>query len=249
MSEHLDGSAVVQSLPSSVQPHVPFSLSEDTLRLLLTYAKPLGHNEDRRHLNLGFGFLYYGLVRAIRPAHVLVVGSGFGFSVISMALALRDNGSGAVTFVDPSFSLLRDGPMSTVGGRGAWDSPSAVRERFACFGVEDIITHYRQTNAEFFPRYEACGLPRVNVAFIDGNHSYDDVTFDFAQILARSARNSFIFLHDTRLTVREFVRHSGVGRLLEQIRRRPRFFEFVNLPFSSGVALVRVRRKVQWDRT
>lgn len=78
------------------------SLNLELLKDIFRYAKPLGHNEKPSNLNLGFGFLYYGLVRALRPKHILVVGSGFGFSLVCLALGLRDNGKGLVTFVDPA---------------------------------------------------------------------------------------------------------------------------------------------------
>jgi len=63
-----------------------FSLNTALLKDILHRAKPLGHNEAPDNLNLGFGFLYYGLARALRPKHLLVIGSGFGFSVVCFAL-------------------------------------------------------------------------------------------------------------------------------------------------------------------
>jgi predicted O-methyltransferase YrrM len=68
-----------------------FSLDAGTLSEILTHAKPLGHREEASTLNLGFGFVYYGLVRALRPQHVVVIGSGYGFSVVCLALGLKDN--------------------------------------------------------------------------------------------------------------------------------------------------------------
>jgi predicted O-methyltransferase YrrM len=64
-----------------------FSLNEILLKDIFQYAKPMGHYENSENLNLGFGFLYYGLVRALRPRHILVIGSGFGFSVVCLALS------------------------------------------------------------------------------------------------------------------------------------------------------------------
>jgi hypothetical protein len=46
-----------------------FSLNTSVLRDILEHAKPLGHHEDSGGLNLGFGLVYYGLVRALRPRH------------------------------------------------------------------------------------------------------------------------------------------------------------------------------------
>jgi hypothetical protein len=121
-----------------------FSLTAPLLGDILEHARPLGHHEDPATLNLGFGFLYYGLVRALRPRHVVVIGSGFGFSVVCLALGLKDNLRGALTFVDPSYSVFRDGPLHTVGSTAQWSDPKKARAHFACFGVEDIVTHHRR---------------------------------------------------------------------------------------------------------
>ncbi len=217
-----------------------FSLDAALLGDILEHARPLGHHEDPATLNLGFGFLYYGLVRALRPRHVLVIGSGYGFSVVCLALGLRDNGSGALSFVDPSYSVFQHGPLHTVGGTGQWDDPQRVRAHFRRFGVEHLVTHYKQTSAAFFADYEACGLPPVDLAFIDGNHSYDAVRHDFRAVLRRARANSYVLLHDTNIYVRELLRHAGVKRWLRVLARARRQFELVDFPFASGVAIVRV---------
>ncbi|MGZ5099053.1 MAG: hypothetical protein ACXWG9_17755, partial [Usitatibacter sp.] len=80
----------------------PFSLDAPLLREILLHARPLGHHEEPANINIGFGFLYYGLVRALRPRHVVVIGSGFGFSVVCLALGIKDNQRGALSFIDPS---------------------------------------------------------------------------------------------------------------------------------------------------
>ena len=48
-----------------------FSLNGEVIRNIFHSAKPLGHHEKRDSFNLGFGFLYYGAVRAVRPKHAL----------------------------------------------------------------------------------------------------------------------------------------------------------------------------------
>jgi predicted O-methyltransferase YrrM len=220
----------------------PFSLSTSVLRDILQHARPLGHHEQRDTLNLGFGFVYYGLVRALRPRHVLVIGSGFGFSVVCLALGLRDNGRGVVTFVDPSFSMLRHGPFQTVGGTGRWNRPDEVTAHFARFGVAHLVTHHKRTSAELFADYERLALPPIDLAFIDGNHSYAAVAHDFEHVLLHARRNTYVLLHDTNIYVRELVRHAGVKRWLRRLARRTAEFEVIDFPFASGVGLVRVLR-------
>lgn len=223
-----------------------FSLDVQTLGDILRHARPLGHHEDASNLNLGFGFLYYGLIRALRPAHIAVIGSGFGFSVVCLALAAKDNGFGRVSFVDPSYSALRDGLLRTVGGTAHWDDPRKVDAHFARFGVAEQVTHYKSTSAEFFGAWGEHDLPRIDVAFIDGNHSYADVRHDFIEVMRRARRNTYILMHDTNLYVREFVGHAGVKRFLRIVRSDPYYFEVIDFPFSSGLAIVRVLRDGPW---
>lgn len=224
-----------------------FSLAPDVIADIFEYARPLGHHEERATLNLGFGFLYYGLVRTLRPRHVVVIGSGYGFSVVCLALGLKDNGAGTVSFVDPSFSVLRNGPMQTIGGQAQWDDPEKVRARFVRFGVESIVTHHRLTSEAFFGQFGELGLPDIDVAFIDGNHSFSHARHDFLACLSRSRQNSYLLLHDTNLRVRELVRHAGVRRLTRLIGRRREDFELIDFPFDSGVAMVRVLRNGPWE--
>jgi hypothetical protein len=223
-----------------------FSLSRELIVRIFEFAKPLGHHEAKDSFNLGFGFLYYGAVRSLRPNHVLVVGSGFGFSVVCLALGLKDNGKGSLTFIDPSYDVLKHGPLRTVGGRGYWSEPEKVKRHFSRFGVEDLVTHYKMTNKEFFPCYETLALPKVDIGIVDGNHSYENVKYDFVEILRRSKANTYIFLHDTNIYIREMIRNSGVKRWLKCIRKETELFESIDFPFSSGLALVRVLQDGAW---
>jgi len=223
-----------------------FSLNVQLLREILDHAKPLGHNEKPDNLNLGFGFVYYGLVRALRPRHALVIGSGFGFSVVCLALGMKDNGSGRLSFVDPSYSLLKDGPFKTIGGTGRWNDPETVQDHFGRFSIEEIVTHYKVTSDRFFHTYEELDLPEIDMAFIDGSHAFRDVRDDFLKVLEHSRKNTYVFLHDTNIYVREMLHHSGVKRWLNLLKRDEELFEVVNFPFASGVALVRIMQDKAW---
>ena len=224
-----------------------FSLNPDLLLDVIYHARPLGHNEEPENLNLGFGFLYYGLVRSLRPKHIVVIGSGYGFSVVCLALGLKDNGRGRLSFVDPSYSVFKDGPLHTVGGTSQWNDPHKVRAHFRRFGVEHIVSHHKQTSADFFAGYAAHKLPPIDIAFIDGNHSYGDVRADFLNVLRHARKNSYVLLHDTNIYVRELVRHAGVKRWLKVIAKEKEHFEVIDFPFSSGVALVRVLADGPWE--
>ena len=227
----------------------PFSLDPRLLQDILTHAKPMGHREQADSLNLGFGFVYYGLVRALRPRHIVVIGSGYGFSVVCLALGLKDNRAGELSFVDPSYSLLRDGPAQTIGGANFWRDAEQVREHFARFGVDRIVTHHKCTSEEFFGGYEEHGRSPIDLAFIDGNHAFDHVDHDIIATLRHSRRNTYLLLHDTNIYVRELLRHAGVKRWLRTKATAHRAaFEYVDFPLASGVALLRVLEPTVWKQ-
>jgi methyltransferase family protein len=240
-------STTYKSLSVTVMDPKAFSLTPELLGLILNKAKPLGHREQKETLNLGFGFLYYGLVRSLRPAHTVVIGSGYGFSVVCLALGCKDNGFGKVSFVDPSYSLLKDGPFKTVGGAGKWSHPQKVQHHFQQFGVEDVVTHYKLKSDTFFPAYSELGLPGIDLGFVDGNHSLEHVRYDFLNLSAHGHKNSYVFLHDTNIYVREKIHHSGVKRWLNTLKKEKDYFEVINFPFSSGVALVRILQDKNWE--
>lgn len=232
----------------SAQQTPNFSLTPELIRTIIKYSKPLGHYEDADELNLGFGFLYYGLVRTLRPNHIVVIGSGFGFSVVCLALGLKDNAKGRLSFVDPSYSVLTDGPFKTIGGTSQWSDPQKVERHFARFGVAEWVTHYRLRSEEFFSRYGEWNLPDIDIAFIDGSHAYADVKHDFLATLRHTTKNSYLLLHDTNIYIREMVRHAGVKRWLKSVKQHKDAFELIDFPFSSGVAMVRVLQADAWKR-
>jgi hypothetical protein len=134
-----------------------------------------------------------------------------------------------------------------VGGTSQWDDPQKVHAHFARFGVQDHVTHYKETSEEFFGKFKDRDHPAIDLAFIDGSHSFSDVRHDFTAVRRHARRNSYMLLHDTNIYVREMLRHAGVKRWLRVLARHPQQFEFVDFPFSSGVALVRVLCEGDWQ--
>lgn len=223
-----------------------FSLTDKLIRDIFEHAKPLGHNQNQKNLNLGFGFMYYALARAVRPKHIVVIGSGYGFSVVCLALGIKDNGMGSLTFVDPAYSLLRDGPLKTIGGVAKWENEATVFEHFKQFDVEDVVRHYKLRSDEFFPRYGDYNLPAIDIAFIDGNHAFKDVRYDFINTAKHAHKNSYIFLHDTNIYIREILRHAGVKKWLKILKASQDSFETMDFPFDCGVAIVRILKDKTW---
>ena len=121
-----------------------------------------------------------------------------------------------------------------------------MHKHFLQFGLNGIVSHHKLTSDQFFAAYKDLDLPTINLAFIDGNHSYKEVRNDFLQVCKCASKNTYVFLHDTNTYIRETLRHSGVNRWLKIIKKEKELFEVVNFPFSSGVALVRLKAGDAW---
>ena len=92
------------------------------------------------------------------------------------------------------------------------------------------------------------GLLPIDIAFIDGNHAFQDVRHDFLATLQHSRRNTYILLHDTNLYLRELLGHAGVKRWVMLAQKAGDCVEVIDFSFSSGVALVRVVTSKAWKR-
>lgn len=188
--------------------------------------------------DLGYGYIYYGLTRWLKPDHVLVIGSGYGFTPGTIALALQHNRHGVLSFVDPSYSNTREGPDAAHGGAGTWDTPEAVEKRFSCLGVDvSRVTHFKQTNREFFESATVRIPPALVV--IDGAHDYANAHYDLQQTLRVMKIPGYVLLHDST-NFWNRTGHMGVAKLVEQVRGAGKQVEVFTLPGRAGLTLLRV---------
>lgn len=200
------------------------------------FAQPdllrMGHAQSAEDRNLGLGWLYYALARALRPGHVVCIGSFRGFVPMLFARAMQDNGgAGRVTFVDPS--LVDD----------FWAEPEAVRDWFAGFGL-DNVDHYRMTTQDFAAAGRVAELPPVDVLFVDGLHTAEQARFDHETFLPRLTDEAIVLFHDSVLARESLIYGEdrpytySVCDYMAELRARDELQVF-DLPVESGLTLVR----------
>lgn len=181
--------------------------------------------------NLGFGELFYGFTRAMRPRRVVVIGSKAGFAPIMFAKALKDNAGYGIAdveceathlnhpgakpilhFIDPSYSLHRqDG--SHWYGLGVWDDEEKVRGLWKEFGLEDIVTHFKLTSAEYLEQVNSDD--GIDILYVDGDHSYEGVTHDFIKFHSKLNDNALVLAHDVDPDFNKLITPHLVGDDLE----------------------------------
>ena len=193
----------------------------------------MGHAQRPEELDLGLGWIYYGLARLARPERVVVIGSHRGFAPMVFARALADNGAGGrVVFIDPS--QVDD----------FWKDPARVKAHFAEHGL-DNIDHHAATTQEFAGSAAWHGLGRsVGIVLVDGYHTEEQARIDHEAFQPLLAPGGLCLFHDS---VRERTsriygddrpyRHT-VKRYMDALRADPAF-EVLALPFGDGLTLVR----------
>jgi predicted O-methyltransferase YrrM len=192
----------------------------------------MGHNQRADDLNLGLGWLYYGLARIVHPRRAVVIGSYRGFVPLLVGRACQDNvEQGEVTFVDPS--LVDD----------FWQDPVRVREHFAAYGVANV-RHFAMTTQQFVATDAYCALADVGLVFIDGYHTAEQARFDYEAFAGRLAPRGIMLFHDSlirrpsRIYGAEHAYDINVRDFLDELKRAPDIQVF-DLPFGTGLTLVR----------
>jgi predicted O-methyltransferase YrrM len=200
----------------------------------------MGHAQRLDDANLGLGWLYYALARIIRHPQAVVIGSWRGFVPLLIARGLADNlEGGRVLFIDPS--LVDD----------YWRDSDQPGDRFSEFGIQNV-DHYLMTTQEFTQTKDYRELGEIGLLFVDGMHTYEQAKFDFEAFIDHLAEDGIILFHDTalrgssgmygperryRYSVHEFTTElQATGD-----------FELFNLPFDSGITLVRKRQSPEAD--
>jgi predicted O-methyltransferase YrrM len=192
----------------------------------------MGHAQRLEDLNLGMGWLYYGLTRLVRPRQVVVIGSWRGFAPIVFARGLADNVEGGrVVFIEPSLVDAH------------WADPRRVREHFARYDVANI-DHHRVTTQQFVESEEYRELGEVGIVFIDGYHTAEQARFDYEAFAHLVPKNGLVLFHDsvesgTSILYGEERHYERTVRLfVDELKREPSL-QVLDLPFCGGLTIVR----------
>lgn len=193
-------------------------------KLLIELANQMGQATDERTANLGFGYIYYALTRLYQPDQIVCIGSYRGFSPVCFALGLRDNGRGRCYFIDP-------GKVDRY-----WHDPENVKGLEQTFGIRDYWQHLRQTSQKVIAEGQIHGP--IGMLFIDGDHSYEGVKFDFEHFGAQVSEGGLILFHDSTAEGRGYTPWE-VKRFLDSEVYGRAEFETFTLPFAAGLTIMK----------
>jgi predicted O-methyltransferase YrrM len=169
----------------------------------------------RRHV-----LTLYNLVRNLRPACLLEIGTGEGVSTLAMSQAVRD----AQRFDDNQyqcdFNTCDINPdVQEVGEH----CPAPVR--FHIMPSDDLANVWEKP---------------IQFMFVDGCHKYEQVLRDFYNYWRWVSVNGFILFHDTWPPSDEYATEDyswDAHKIIDNLRMSS--VEMVTLPFSFGLTICR----------
>lgn len=177
-------------------------------------------------------WLLYGLARSIKPKVCVEIGSARGKSACFVGLALRRNGSGKLYAIDPHSATNWNDTDSV-------DSFAIITENLRKAGVTEFVEIVRKTSHEA----AKCWERKIDLIFIDGDHSYEGVKADWELFLPHLSEFGVVVFHDTLWDLRPDPKIAradmGVPRFVDELRAAG--YPVITIDRDFGVSLVQPR--------
>lgn len=186
------------------------------------------------------GLLLHALVRNIRPATIIEIGSCLGASSIWMGAACNAVGRGTMHLFD-DFNTLPEDPRLRAAPIFQ-DRRRTVEQRLREAGVADRARFHegdsKRTVPAAYDQLRAAG--GVQLAFIDGDHSIAGVTADLLAVEPVLQVGGYVLLHDTfpDVCAQPGPRHL-IDHLHEVARGRYQVCELYTAQLNYGMAILR----------
>jgi predicted O-methyltransferase YrrM len=189
------------------------------------------HELARLEFRSGLGdsaWLLYGIVRSLKPAIAVEIGSARGKSACFVGMALKENGTGRLYAIDPHTRTEWNDIESV-------DTYDIMRKHLEKLELTDVVTIVREHSASL-----STDVPSpIDLLFIDGDHSYEGVRTDWMTFAPRMRASGLVVFHDTTW---ELERNSlyrsdmGVPRFVEELRRKG--YPIITVERDFGVSIV-----------
>ncbi|MDD4735470.1 MAG: class I SAM-dependent methyltransferase [Kiritimatiellae bacterium] len=186
-------------------------------------------------VNVDVANAYYSLTKMLRPNLVVEIGCFIGFSSLHIAQALKDQGFGRQISID-AFDWDVD------AGCGM-ENRQIVAERYRKkAGLEDVLTYIKGYSTVVYPDLLPQIQGKIDLLFIDGDHSVDGVISDFNTYSPQVRRGGYIVLHDIHPEMCGCDGPRGLIEMLKWRRAIPRHLELIELQTQDGFGVALLRK-------
>ena len=208
--------------------------------------------------HMGDGIIVYSLIQHMRAKNCVCIGSGGGYIPRIMTQARYDlykqgifEGNSDFNWGDIGTTYLVD-PCNCIGG------PSDVDDENSFFRTHFYPRFIKEISENAFYNFFIPQDIKIDILFIDGDHSYEGVKKDFELYSTILSENGVIIIHDTderyenSLIISEdmkkdYYKFDGPSRLIKEIQEDSKWnminlfnFHIINTkPSSSGITIIK----------
>jgi hypothetical protein len=213
------------------------------------------HGATKSHL--GDGLIIYSLIQHMRAKVCVCIGSGGGFIPRIMTQAKVDLHKQKIFEGDPDYNWGDIGATYLVDACNGVGGPNDLENEDSFFRLNFYPRLIKSTSVEayydFFVRQDI----KIDVLFIDGDHSYDGVKTDFDLYSKILSDNGLIIIHDTDSdyeetlivsedTKKDHYRFDGPAKFVKELGESPEwnliklhnFRILKDKPSSSGITII-----------
>lgn len=213
------------------------------------------HGATKSHL--GDGLIIYALIQHMRAKVCVCIGSGGGFIPRIMTQAKVDLHKQKIFDGDPDYNWGDIGATYLVDACNGVGGPNDLENEDSFFRLNFYPRLIKSTSVDayydFFVRQDI----KIDVLFIDGDHSYDGVKTDFDLYSKILSDNGLIVIHDTDSdyeetlivsedTKKDHYRFDGPAKFVKELGESPEwnliklhnFRILKDKPSSSGITII-----------
>jgi predicted O-methyltransferase YrrM len=187
-----------------------------------------GHEANIKTADLGYGWVHYGLIRQLRPKRVLCIGSRHGYIPGVLAQACYDNNQGRVDFIDAGFGL--DDKQNWTG-EGFWRTKKG-KQTFQKIGLDNFISLHVTTTKKFAKDYPDVFYDYI---YIDGDHSYQGVKFDYDTYWSKLRKGGYMVFHDVCVKGTKPEGEYGVWKLWNKLEKKNNIIKITYTESGLGI--------------
>lgn len=211
--------------------------------------------------NLGDGIVVYSIIQHMRFKNCVCIGSGGGYIPRILTQARIDLYKQGIFEGNPDYNWGDIGVTYVVDACNGIGGPNDIDDENSFFRTHFYPRFIKETSENAYYNFFVLQDIKIDLLFIDGDHSYEGVKKDFDLYSSILSDNGIIILHDTdnnyesSLIVSEdakkdYFKFDGPSKLVKELENNTtwnlinlhNFGIFSTKPSSSGITLINKRK-------
>lgn len=212
-------------------------------------------------LHMGDGIVVYSLIQHMRAKNCVCIGSGGGFIPRIMTQARIDLHKQNIFYGNPDYNWGDIGATYIIDACNGIGGPNDLDNDTSFYRENFYPRFIKDTSENAYYNFFILQDIKIDVLFIDGDHSYEGVKLDFELYSNILSENGVVIIHDTDENYEESLivsedakkdhfRFDGPSKFIKELQENPNW-NLINLfnfrilptkPSSSGITIINKKK-------